>query len=186
MSRRLRPTSVSSDILIHICNHLTTIDVGWKLAATSLLGEGRLGPHLPQRWLGWVLPPHQVASWCIKPFGHNKNGPKIGGSAPFLGSGSWVPSNTMSAEPRPTSVPNVLFLSCNFTYNFVSLTNFRILLITPSSKSFMKIIEIRSVERGICPIAELIVTDSVIFQWACVKLPYFYFRSEIGRLERSR
>ena len=33
--------------------------------------------------------------------------------------------------------------------------------------------EIRSVERGICPIAESIMTDSVIFQCACVRLPYF-------------
>jgi len=28
--------------------------------------------------------------------------------------------------------------------------------------------------------------DNVIFQWACVKLPYFYFRSEIWQSERSR
>jgi len=46
-------------------------------------------------------------------------------------------------------------------------------------------LEIRSVERGICPIAESTMTDSVIFQCAHVKLPYFYFRSEIWRSERS-
>ena len=40
-------------------------------------------------------------------------------------------------------------------------------------------LEIPSVERGICPIAKPIMTDSVIFQCACVKLPYFYFRFEI-------
>jgi len=40
-------------------------------------------------------------------------------------------------------------------------------------------LEIHSVERGICPIAEYIMNDSVIFQCACVKLPYLYFRSEI-------
>jgi len=39
--------------------------------------------------------------------------------------------------------------------------------------------QIRSVERGICPIAESIMTDSVIFQCAYVKLPYFYFWCEI-------
>jgi len=46
-----------------------------------------LGPHLRRSPLGWGLPPHQVASWCMQPFGHNRNGPKIGegGSAPFLG-----------------------------------------------------------------------------------------------------
>jgi len=42
-----------------------------------------------------------------------------------------------------------------------------------------KLLEIRSVERGICPIAESIVTETVIFQCACVKLLYLYFRSEI-------
>jgi len=30
-----------------------------------------LGPHLTQCGLGWGLPPHQVASWSIQPFGHN-------------------------------------------------------------------------------------------------------------------
>jgi len=40
-------------------------------------------------------------------------------------------------------------------------------------------LEIRSVERGICLIAEYIMTVTVTFQCACVKLPYFYFRSEI-------
>jgi len=36
----------------------------------------------------------------------------------------------------------------------------------------------RSVERGICPIAEFIMNNSVIFHCACVKLPYFYFWSK--------
>ena len=35
--------------------------------------------------------------------------------------------------------------------------------------------EIRSVERGKCPIAASIMTDTVIFQYACGKLPYLYF-----------
>jgi len=52
---------------------------------------GELGPHLTQCRLGWGLPPYQVASWSIQPFGQNRYGPKIGGSAPFCGRGSWVP-----------------------------------------------------------------------------------------------
>jgi len=47
-------------------------------------------------------------------------------------------------------------------------------------------LEIRSVERGICPTAESIMTDSVIFQCACLKLSYFYFRSQIWWSERSK
>jgi len=42
-------------------------------------------------------------------------------------------------------------------------------------------LEIRSVERGICPIGNSIMSDTVIFQCACVKLTYFYFCSEIWR-----
>jgi len=42
------------------------------------------------------------------------------------------------------------------------------------------------VERGICPIAESMVIDNVIFQCACVKLLHFYFRSEIWWSEQSR
>jgi len=36
---------------------------------------GELGPHLTQCRLGWGLPPYQVVSWSIQPFGH---GPKSG------------------------------------------------------------------------------------------------------------
>ena len=42
------------------------------------LGEGKLGPHLTQSRLGCGLPPYQLASCCIQPFGDSKNGPKIG------------------------------------------------------------------------------------------------------------
>ena len=38
-----------------------------------LLWEG-LGPHLTQSRLDWGLPPCQVPSWSIQPFGHNKHG----------------------------------------------------------------------------------------------------------------
>jgi len=34
-------------------------------------GEGDLGPHLTQCGRGRGLPPCQVSSWSIKPFGHN-------------------------------------------------------------------------------------------------------------------
>ena len=47
-----------------------------------------LGPHLTQSPLGWGLPSHQVASWSIQPFGHNRKWPKIGGSAPLWGWGA--------------------------------------------------------------------------------------------------
>jgi len=38
---------------------------------------GQLGPHLAQWGLGRSLPPCQVASWFIQPFGHDRHDPKI-------------------------------------------------------------------------------------------------------------
>jgi len=60
-----------------------------------LFGEGESSPHLTQSRLGQGVPPYQVASLSMQPFGHNRHGPKIGGSAPFLGKGAGFPSNTM-------------------------------------------------------------------------------------------
>jgi len=72
-------------------NRLATIDMGQKLGGCVPFGEGELGPHLAQCGLGRGLLPYQVACWSMQPFGHNSHGPKIGGSALFLGKGSWVP-----------------------------------------------------------------------------------------------
>ena len=66
---------------------------------------------------GWIkmalrmevgLAPYQVAFWCIQPFGHNRNGPKIGeGALPSSwGGATGSPSNTTkSTGLRPTSMP---------------------------------------------------------------------------------
>jgi len=68
---------------------MTTTNVGTKLGAVPFSG-GELGPHLTQCRVGQGLPPYQVASWSMQPFGHNKCEPKIGGSVPFW-EGNWVP-----------------------------------------------------------------------------------------------
>ena len=61
--------------------------LGWPVPR-FLGGEvGELGPHLEQCGLGQDLPPYQVASWSIQPFGHNRHGPKIGGLSPILEEG---------------------------------------------------------------------------------------------------
>ena len=52
----------------------------------SFRGGLGLGPHLTQRRLGRGLPPYQVVSWSIQPFGHNIHGPKSGAAVPsFFG-----------------------------------------------------------------------------------------------------
>jgi len=46
----------------------------------------------------------------MQPFGHNRYGPKIGGSTPFGGMGDGSPSNTMWPVPRPTSLPSFILI----------------------------------------------------------------------------
>jgi len=76
--------------------------------AVPLFG-GAAGPLLTQCRLHRALLLYQVASWSIQPFGHNRHGPKIeGGCAPFRG--IWVPSNTISSGPRPTTVPSSILM----------------------------------------------------------------------------
>jgi len=68
-----------------------------------------LGSHHTQSPLGWGLPPYQVASWFIQPFGYNRYGPKIGGSAPLWerGAGSHL---TQWPGLRPTCVPSFILI----------------------------------------------------------------------------
>jgi len=62
-----------------------------------LFREGKVGLYLTQRRLGRGLPQYQVASWCIHPWGHNKNGPKIGeGAPPPFGKGARSTSNKVT------------------------------------------------------------------------------------------
>jgi len=85
-------------------DHLATTDMSRKLGGCAPFFEGELGPHLTQRCLGRGLPSYQVASWFIQPFGHNRNGPKWGGSSTPLcgeGLGSHV---TESPGLKPTFV----------------------------------------------------------------------------------
>jgi len=66
--------------------------------------EGERSPRVTHCRLGWGLPPYQVASLCIQPFSHNRNGQKIGERAPpLLGRGAGSPSNRRLPVPRPTS-----------------------------------------------------------------------------------
>jgi len=72
------------------------------------LGGGvKLGLHLAQYGPGQGLPPCQVPSGSIQPFGHNRHGPKIGGcSVPLFGGGRAGFPSTMSLGPMPTSLPS--------------------------------------------------------------------------------
>jgi len=62
-------------------------------------GEGKQGPHLTQSRLGRGLPPYQVPSWSMQPFGSNRYGPKIGGCA-HLGKGELDPHLTQCGQGR--------------------------------------------------------------------------------------
>jgi len=89
-------------------DHLITIDMGRKLGCCAPFG-GKLGLHLTQCGLGWVLPSYQVASWSFQVFGHNRHGPKSGDCTTFRREPR-SPSNTMSPELRPTLVPSGILI----------------------------------------------------------------------------
>jgi len=79
-----------------IGDRLATIDMSKKWGLLCLLfRDGELGAHLTQCRLGRGQPPCQVASWSIQLFGHNRDGPKIGGGCVPLRRGAGSPSNTM-------------------------------------------------------------------------------------------
>ena len=101
-----RPTFVPRGILIHppVWSQQT-----WaENLGLCPLGMGELGPHLKQCRLARGLPPYQVASSSIQPFGHNRYGPKIWGCALIFGDG--FPSTTMWPGPRPTSLPSGILI----------------------------------------------------------------------------
>jgi len=78
--------------------HFAAIDMSRKMGVLCpFLGE--LNPHFTQCRLGRGLPPYQMVSSSIKPFGHNRHWPKIGGCALW---GELGPHVTMS--PGPTSI----------------------------------------------------------------------------------
>jgi len=73
-------------------DRLTTID-GPKIEGLYTLWE-KLNSLVTLCGLGRGLPSYQVGSWSIQPFGHNRHGPKIGGSA-LGGGGAGSALNTM-------------------------------------------------------------------------------------------
>jgi len=59
-------------------SRMATIDMNRKLGGCAPFKGG-------EHHLGWGLPPYQVASSSIQPFGHNRHRPKIGrGLCPFF------------------------------------------------------------------------------------------------------
>jgi len=75
---------------LHPSSRLATMDMGRKLEGCVPF-RGELQPHLTQRRLGRGLPPYQVASWYIQPFGHHRHGPKIGWGCALFSARRWVP-----------------------------------------------------------------------------------------------
>ena len=136
MSHGPRPASLPSGILIHPA----VLPQGawaenWRCA---LLGEGKLGPHPTQFGLGRGLPPCQVLSGSIQPFGYNRHGPQIirtqakpapvnfecGGllcSFPWGGAG--FPPNTMWPGPRPTCMPSFILIRPTVWPQYTNVTD---------------------------------------------------------------
>jgi len=69
MSSGSRPTYIRSGSLIHPAVWPRHNGHGSKIRGVPFWGE--LGPHQTQYGRGRGLPPCQVSSWSIQPFGHN-------------------------------------------------------------------------------------------------------------------
>ena len=81
-----------------------------------------VGPHLTQRRLGQGLPPYQVVSWSIQPFGYNRYGRQLG-VCPFWGRGAGSPSNIMWPEPKPTSIPSGILIHATIWPQYTNVTD---------------------------------------------------------------
>jgi len=99
--------------------------VGRKVGDAAVpLSIWRAGSYLTQCRLGRGLPPYQVTSWSIQPFGHSRRGPKNWGccTAPFRRrAGS--PSNTMWPGPRPTCVPSGILIYLTVWSKYTNVTD---------------------------------------------------------------
>jgi len=94
-----------SSAVAEMGDRLDTIDIGRKCWGSALfLWGGELGPP-GQR-------PTSVPRGNLihHPFSHNRHGPKIGEAVPLAFGGAGSSSNTMSPEPRPTSVPGSILI----------------------------------------------------------------------------
>ena len=92
-----RPTSVPSGILINpaVWPQKTLA----KKNLCPLFRGGGTGSPSNTVALGRGLPPYQVESWSMQPFGRNGYGPKIGGLCPF-GGGELCPHLTQCGQGR--------------------------------------------------------------------------------------
>ena len=76
--------------------------------------RGQLGAHLTQCRLGQDLPPYQMASWSIQPFGHNRHGKKIGVGVP-LSVGEFGACLISAVGDRMSAIlPHMVWPQCEF------------------------------------------------------------------------
>ena len=121
-SGKLRPHLTQRRLgrgLLHTKWHLSpssrfaTTDIGRKLGGLCPFRGGELSPHITQCRLGRD----------IQPFGHNRYGPKIGGSDPFLGRGAGSPSNTVWPEPRPICMLSFILIHPTVWPQYTNVTD---------------------------------------------------------------
>jgi len=71
VEKNVQKNQKTSSAVAEIGDRLATTD-GLKSGGCAVphsVGEGKLGPHLTQSFLGRGIPPYQVESWSIQPFG---------------------------------------------------------------------------------------------------------------------
>jgi len=89
---------------------VATIDMGRKEWGLLCPFCRQLGPRLIQCGLGRCLLPHPVASSSIRPFGHNRHGPKIG-----WGECALFSRNSLAIEHKVTWAEAYLHTKCHLS-----------------------------------------------------------------------
>jgi len=87
-----------SSAVAEMGDRLATLDMGRKVGGCCAPSAGRAGSPSNTLCLGRGLCPHQVASWSIQLFGHNRHAPRIG--APYSWGEELVPYLTQCGRGR--------------------------------------------------------------------------------------
>jgi len=110
-----------------------TLVIGWREGhpackkPISLIPKGSLleqmedprGNRLTQVYLEQEL----SSNWDGRPFGHSKHKQKWGLLCPFSWRGAGFPYNTVSPEPRPTSIPSGILIRSAIWPQYTNITD---------------------------------------------------------------
>jgi len=101
-----------------------TLVIGWReghpaCKKTHFTNPERFSSGLTQVYLEQEL----SSNWDGRPFGHSKHKQKWGLLCPFSWRGAGFPYNTVSPEPRPTSIPSGILIRSAIWPQYTNITD---------------------------------------------------------------